>query len=326
MSSSSSRQEAEPWGAGEGFPPRAPVSVAQPLEPAELPQGWRSTDAGEWEDEYQPRRRRVIALRVGLVVALLAVVVGALVWVAAGHYARGVAALEDGAYSRAISEFSAANVIVFSYRDAATLEEQARRALGERQTALQAEQARVDAVVAGLETASRRLRAGDAAAVLATLEGLSQADLGGAVAKDELAATSAAALGEDLAAAAKTAMQRAEWVRAGILAAAYLVLEPSDEEIAALAQRARTGEKLRAQLAEAKAAAGRGQWRQALRLALAVTAVRKAFPGAAALVADARAALAPKPKPTPRPTPTFAPEPPPASGGGSTTPTQPPPP
>ena len=180
--------------------------------------------------------------------------------------------------------------------------------------------------MAGLQTADRRLRAGDAGAVLAALERLPQADLALALEKDE-AAGPAAALAEDLAAAAKTAMQRAEWVRAGNLAAAYLVLDPSDEAIVALANRARTGERLRAQLAEANAAARRGQWRTALRLALAVTAVRKDFPGAAALVADARAALAPKPKPTPTPEPTFAPEPPPpTSGGGTTTPPQPPPP
>jgi len=266
---------------------------------------------------------------VGFVVALLAAVAGVLVWVAAGHYGRGVAALEDGAYSRAISELSAANVLVFPYRDANALEEQARRALGDRQSALQAEQARVDAIVAGLQTADRRLRAGDAGAVLAALERLPPADLGLAVEKDEAAASSSTALAKDLAAAAKTAMQRTQWVRAGSFAAAYLVLDPSDEAIVALANRARTGEKLRAQLAEAKAAARRGQWRQALRLALAVTAVRKDFPGAAALVAEARAALAPKPKPTPTPTPTpaFEPAPPPAtSGGGTTTPPQPPPP
>ena len=52
-----------------------------------------------------------------------------------------------------------------------------------------------------------------------------------------------------------------------------------------------------------------------------MTAVRKDFPGAAALVADARAALAPPPKPKPTPTPTpVAPPPPPATGGGTTTP------
>ena len=324
--SSRSGQEAESWEAGDGASQRA-VSVAPPLETAELPQGWRPAESGDWEDEYQPSRWRSVGLRVGFAVAVLAAVAGVLVWVAAGHYGRGVTALEDGAYSRAVSELSAANVLVFPYRDANALEEEARRALGDRQSALQAEQARVDAIVAGLQTADRRLRAGDAGAVLATLERLPQADLGLAIEKDEAAASSAAALTEDLAAAAKTAMQRAEWVRAGNLAAAYLVLDPSDEEIVALANRARTSEKLRAQLAEANAAARRGQWRTALRLALAVTAVRKDFPGAAALVADARAALAPPPpKPTPTPTPTFAPEPPPTSGGGTTTPPQPPPP
>ena len=87
------------------------------------------------------------------------------------------------------------------------------------------------------------------------------------------------------------------------------------------------GEAAAPKLAEAKAAARRGEWRTALRLALAVTAVRKDFPGAAALVADARVALTPKPKPTPTPTPTFAPAPPPPPpAAGTTTPPQPPPP
>jgi hypothetical protein len=268
-----------------------------------------------------------VGLRVGFAVALVAAVAGVLIWVAAGHYGRGVAALEDGAYSRAISELSAANVLVFPYRDANALEEEARTALSERQSALQAEQARVAAIVAGLERAGRRLRAGDVAALLPVLQALPPADLTLAVEKDEAAAGAVTALAEDLAAAAKAAMQRSEWVRAGQFAAAYLVLDPSDEAITALANRARTGEKLRAQLAEARAAARRGQWRTALRLALAVTAVRKDFPGAAALVADARAALAPKPEPTPTPEPAFTPEPPPTnSGGGTTTPPQPPPP
>ena len=91
-------------------------------------------------------------------------------------------------------------------------------------------------------------------------------------------------------------MQEARWVRAGHFAAAYLVLDPSDEAMPR-SLRARTGEKLRTELADARAAARRGQWRTALRMALAVVAVRKDFPGAAALVADARVALTPKPKP-----------------------------
>ena len=311
MSSSRSSHEAESWGPGDGPPPRAAVSAAPPLESGELPRGWRTAEADDWDDEVQPRRWRPVWLRVGFALALLAAVAGVLIWVAAGHYGRGVAALEDGAYSRAISEFSAANVVVFPYRDARALQEQAQRALDERQAALQADQARVDAVVAGLERADRRLKAGDAVAVLATLQGLPPADLKLARQKDDAAAAAATVLAEDLTGAATAAMERAAWVRAGQFAAAYLVLDPSDEAIAALAQRARTGEKLRAQLADAKAAARRGQWRAALRLALAVTAVRKDFPGAAALVADARAALAPPPKPTPTPTPTPVAPPPP---------------
>ena len=76
------------------------------------------------------------------------------------------------------------------------------------------------------------------------------------------------------------------------------MLEPSSAEAAALAAKAGTGEELSARLAEARDAARHGQWRKALRLALAVTAVREGFPGAASVIADARKALAPKPKPS----------------------------
>ncbi len=108
------------------------------------------------------------------------------------------------------------------------------------------------------------------------------------------------------------------------------MLEPSSELAVALKARARTGAELRTKLGEAKDAAQRGQWRAALRLALAVIAVQKDFPGAAAVVADARDALAPKPKPVatqPTPAATAA-APAPQAGGGSatTTPPQPPPP
>ena len=86
----------------------------------------------------------------------------------------------------------------------------------------------------------------------------------------------------------------------GVFAAALLVLEPSSELAVALGARARTGAELNAKLGEAKDAAQRGKWRAALRLALAVVAIQKDFPGAAAVVADARDALAPKPRPSPQ--------------------------
>ena len=72
-----------------------------------------------WDDDAYPadRRRRIV---IGVAVALL--VVGALVgWAvlnAAAHYARGVEALSDGSYEGAVTELSAAKVLVVPYRDA----------------------------------------------------------------------------------------------------------------------------------------------------------------------------------------------------------------
>jgi len=131
-------------------------------------------------------------------------------------------------------------------------------------------------------------------------------------------------LAEDLAAASRRALGNAAWVRAGRFAAALLVLEPSSELAVALGARARTGEDLSAKLGKAKHAARRGEWRAALRLALAVLAVQKGFPGAAAVVADARDALAPKPKPAAATPATAATQP--AGGSTTTPPPQPPPP
>ena len=65
-------------------------------------------------------------------------------------------------------------------------------------------------------------------------------------------------LAAELAAAASTALQRAQWGRAEQLAAGLLVLDPSDAAAATLADRARTGQKLRAKLARASKAARRG--------------------------------------------------------------------
>ena len=265
----------------------------------------------------------------GAVAFVLIAVVGVLVWVAAGHYSRGVEALRAQAYSRAMGEFAAARIVVLPYRDAQALEDQARRALQAEEAARLAEDERMAAVVAGLERATARLRAGDTDGVLAALGALAPSDLRAATAAGGAAVEVADGLTEDLTAAAQQALQRAEWGRAGRFAEALLVLDPGGAQASSLAERALTGEKLKARLGEAEAAARRGQWREALRLALAVVAVREDFPGAAALVADARVALAPKPKPKPAPTQAPVVVAPPASGGGTTTPTtptQPPPP
>jgi hypothetical protein len=303
---------------------------AAPLGLPELPEGWRSAEChecDEWPDPYVTRRRRWLAVRVGFWALFAACLAGALVWVAAGHYSRGIAALDDRAYGLAMSELSAARVLVFPYRDAEALEEQARQALHAETAAFEREEARSTSVIGRLAAAGDRLfDGGDAAGVLAALEAIPTPVLRSTLASSDAAGEAAAALMEDLQVAATTALRKAEWQRAGKFAAAMLVLEPSGAKAPALAERARVGEKLAGQLAAAKEAARQGKWRDALRMALAVVAVRKDFPGAAALVADARAALAPKPKPRPTPAAAATSTPTDTGGGTTTTPTLPPPP
>jgi len=275
-------------------------------------------------------RRRLRAVRVTLVVLALALVIGALLWIAAAHYARGVEALRIHSYSWAVSEFSLARVLVFPYRDARSLEAQARRALMAEDALREQGEARRTAVVVQLEMAGARLEASDANGVLTTLQAIDEDDLKATLDRSETARESTDALAEDLTAALRRALGNAAWGRAGRFAAALLVLKPSSELAVALGARARTGEDLSAKLGQAKDAARRGKWRAALRIALAVLAIQKDFPGAAALVADARDALAPKPKraaPQPAPAATTAAPPTRTTGGSApTTAPQPPPP
>ena len=300
------------------------------IEPPDLPDGWRSAELAVWKDPDQAARRRLRAVQAALVGLVLACVIGLLLWNAAIHYARGVDALQYHSYSRAVYEFSAARILVFPYRDAGSLEGQARRALKAEDARYEQAEARRAAVIAQLEKAGTRLEARDADGVLATLQAIGAGDLQDALAGNGTARESADALAEDLAAASRRALGNAAWGSAGRFAAALLVLEPSSELAVALGARARTGEDLSAKLDKAKDAARRGQWRAALRIALAVLAVQKDFPGAVAVVADARDALAPKPKRAatrPAPAATTAASPTRATGGSATTTSpQPPPP
>lgn len=308
-----------------GAPPE-PLEALPNARRSELPAGWRDAERDEWVDPHAPSWRSGLVLRLAAVAVVVIAVVGVLVWVAAGHYSRGVEALRAEAYSRAMGEFEAAKILIFPYRDAQALEQQAQRALQAEFSARQAAEERTAAVVAGLERAAARLRAGDTTGVLAAIDAISPDDLRAAAANAP-AAEVATKLTEDLTAAAQNALQGAAWARAGRLAAALLALDPGNEQASSLAARALTGQQLKTKLGEAEAAARSGEWRKALRLALAVVAVRKDFPGAAALVADARVALAPKPKPTPTQAPVVVAQP--DTGGTTTTPvtpTQPPPP
>ncbi len=302
------------------------------MEPPDLPDGWRSAELVEWKDPYLTASRRARAVRIAVVVIIVALVVGVLLWIADTHYARGVAALEDHAYSTAVSEFSVARVLVFPYRDARSLEEQARRALQAEDARYEKAEARRAAAVALLEKAGARLEVGDPDGVRSALQAIKVNDFRAALNRSDSVREAADALALDLAAAARRSLGNAAWGRAGKYAAALLVLEPSSDLAVALAARARTGAELGAKLGKAKAAAQGGEWRTALRIALAVIATQKDFPGAAAVVADARDALAPKPKPKPAatqpaPVATTVASPPQAGGGsGTTNPPQPPPP
>ena len=300
------------------------------MEPPDLPDGWRSAELVDWKDPYLTASRRARAVRVAVVVIVVALVIGVLLWIAATHYARGVAALEDHAYSTAVSEFSVARVLVFPYRDSRSLEAQARRALQAEDARYEQAETRRAAAVALLEKAGARLEAGDPDGVRSALQAIDVNDFQAALNRSDSVREAADALALDLAAAVRRALGNAAWGRAGKYAAALLVLEPSSDLAVALGARARTGAELSAKLGAAKDAAQRGEWRTALRIALAVIAVQKDFPGAPAVAADARHALAPKPKPTatqPAPAATTAATPPQAGGGsGTTKPPQPPPP
>ncbi|MCX6374024.1 MAG: hypothetical protein NTX16_13300 [Actinobacteria bacterium] len=310
--------------------PHNAVAHNEVIEPPDLPDGWRSAELVDWKDPYLAASRRARAVRTALVVIVVALVIGVFLWIAATHYARGVEALEAHSYSTAVSEFSVARVFVFPYRDARSLEEQARRALQAEDARYEQVEARRAAVVAQLQIAGARLEADDADGVRTTLQAINGDELRAALNTTDAARESADALALDLAAAARKSLGNAAWGRAASFAAALFVLEPSSELAVALKARARTGVELRAKLGEAKDAAQRGKWRAALRLALAVIAVQKNFPGAAAVVADARDALAPKPKPVasrPPAAATTAASPPQTGGGSATTkPPQPPPP
>jgi hypothetical protein len=246
-----------------------------------------------------PRKRRR-ALQVALVGLVLACVIGFAVWNAAAHYARGVRALKGHSYFLAAYEFSAARVLFFPYRDAQLLEDTAQRAaVAIADDALR--KPREAAVIGQLKKAGARLKANDADGVFTTLQAIDAVDLQTALDGNGTVRESADALAKGLTAASRRALRNGAWGRARGFAAALLVLEPSSELAANLAARAQTGQDLSTKLHKAKDAARRGQWRVALRIALTVLAVQKDFPGAAAVVADARHALAPKPKPKPKP-------------------------
>ena len=293
----------------------------------ELPAGWHYTEDLAWDDAQAAHRVRRLVIGVAVAVVVAAALAGLVIWNASAHYSRGVAALKSGSYAAAASEFSAAKLIVLPYRDSKALADQARAELTAAIGVGQQQAAREAAVSGALEQAATALDAGDASAVVAALAPLSASDLKTVLKDSGQVRTAARRLEDRLTFAARTALGRSEWGPAQRYAAAVLVLDPLAQTATALGAKARTGEALTAKLAKARDAAGHGRWRTALRLALAVTAARKAFPGAAALVAEARKALAPKPSPKATATATVTTTPPTTTGGTSSgSPSQPPPP
>lgn len=299
-------------------------SALTEIERQPLPEGWHYTDEVAYEDPAPWRRHHRLPVWGVLGIVALAAAVGLLALNAQAHYARGLTALRDGSFAVAEGEFSSARLLVFPYRNAQALGDQARRGLAAQFDREQTAAARLDTVRAALDQADSAALAGSAGAALAALRSVAAADLRAVAGGGSAAQQQADTLAQDLTAAAQTALDGLDWGSARRYAAALLLLDPSSTRAAGLAAKAEKGRQLSDRLAAAQAAARRHDWRKALRLALAVTAARKDFPRAASLVAEARKALAPKPKPTAAATTS----PPAATSGGSssTTPAQPPPP
>jgi hypothetical protein len=294
--------------------------------PPALPDGWRSADA---VPPYDPatvshRRRRAI----GVVVAVALVAGGTLsilLLTAESHYDRGRAALQAGAYATAADEFARARPLGLPFRDAAALEQDARGTLAASAATRRLEAARDDAVLDQFDKAGSRLRAGDPDGVLAAIKKADATGLSDVMSASSAARDVADGLADEIAGATNAALKTRAWHRGDVLLAALLILDPGNTEAPALDKLVRAGQRLSATLAEARAAAGRGKWRTALRLVTTVLAADKSYPGAARLAARARVALAPKPKPA---VTAAAPAAPAATTTSSapSTPQQPPPP
>lgn len=270
-----------------------------------------SPDDDPYQQAMRRRRRWRIVAACVVVLAAIAVFMTWEVRAAASHYRRGQEALADEQYYAAIQEFDEARILFFSYRDAGTLSVRAREELDAGIAAAVRSARQEDGVrrlvERALTDARRRVPEGPLSTNVFTLSLL-----------DTLSGRLAEAAGDALAAA--------HWAAARAYAAALLAIDPADADGTALVERADLGARLERQLGDARAAARRGQWRQALRLAKAVLDEWPGFTGAAALVREAKAALAPRPRPTPTPTATAtAPPAPPAPPPAPPKPTPPPP-
>jgi hypothetical protein len=291
-------------------PPIKPLTAAAP--PADDRPSWVQLERRALV------RRRLIS--VAVVVALLLAALVALVWNASGRYASGKQALQEGRYGEAVADFTAARVLFFSYRDADSLRQQAQAKLADAADTAASERRRRESVARLLATADERLANGAYASVVAALEEMRKIAPEDPLPLDAAATKALTQLAERLRDGSSGALAQARWLAARLQADALLLLLPGDAQATRLAERADEGTTLQKRLDAARAAARDGEWRRALRLARAVLAEKAGFPGAAQLVAEARAALAPKPTATPTPTPS------PTTRPSTPQPTLPPPP
>lgn len=268
---------------------------------------------------------RVALLALAVVMAVGAVV-GLSAWNAAAHYERGTAALAVRQYQLAAAEFSSASVLGASYRDADLRAQDALRFAQLTASGAVVRQ-RERRVLDALKRAGSLLEPPRPAALIVALRRLDGEELRDLTAQASAVTDAVERLAKRLAARARRALAKARWGQAEQFALALAVLDPADKDAQALRKRAGAGRVLAQRMSVARSAARRGDWRIALRTARQVLAAQKGYPGAAALVADARRALAPKPRPTATPRPAAAQAPSSqGSGGGAAAPAQPAPP
>lgn len=270
-------------------------------------------------------KRRVALLALAIVTAVGAVI-GLSALNAAAHYERGTAALAARQYQLAAAEFSSASVLGASYKDANLRAQDALRFAQLTASGAVVRQ-RERRVLDALKRAGSLLEPPRPAALIVALRRLDGEELRDLTAQASAVTDAVERLAKRLAARARRALAKARWGQAEQFALALAVLDPADRDAQALRKRAGAGRVLAQRMSVARSAARRGDWRIALRTARQVLAAQKGYPGAAALVADARRALAPKPRPTATPRPAAAQAPSSqGSGGGAAAPAQPAPP
>jgi len=274
-----------------------------------------------FERERRARRLKIIVVA-SVACAVLVAVFSGVLWNANAHYERGRNALVRGQYYTAVDEFAGAYFFTFPYRDAAALGATAERSLALATAAAASDRRRRDTVTQLLQKADERLSQGNAAGVVEAIDAARRVVPDGPLPLAAEATGLSTQLALRIDAVAASDLAAARWNSAERLAMAWLALWPGTADATELLAAARSGAALQAKLARARAAAAAGHWRLARRLALAVLAARKDFPGAAAVVSEARAALAPKPAPAPA----AATSPPPSSGSSVGTPPAAPPP